>query len=160
MGLMVRHGLELRSSAAHPECMILLKSIPGQQYLLALSPKLLWGHRGLGPSWLWPISDELLLNGKSRTCSAGLMVFKLPLLLLLELYASDRDGGGCRFCCALLLRLWCLLGFNCTAVAPVQSVEKQASLSGLRLAAAPALLPTPMPQLITESWCGVGWKGP
>lgn len=64
--------------------MILLKSLPGQQHLLALSQKLLWGHRGLCPSWLWPVSDELLPYGKSRTHSAGLMVLELPLLLLLE----------------------------------------------------------------------------
>lgn len=159
IGLVVRHALELRSSAAHPECMILLKSLPGQQHLLTLSQKLLWGHGGLCPCWLCPVSDEFLLDGKSRTCSAGLMVLELPLLLLLELWASDGDDGGCCFCSSC-----CCWGSGvCWAsLAPLWPQCRETGIScrdwgWLQLS---ALHPTPTPQLVTESLHGVGWRGP
>lgn len=133
IGLVVGHALGLRSSAAHPECVILL---------LALSQKLLWGHRGLCPSWLWPVSDELLPTGNSRTHSAGLMVLELPLLLFPELWASDGDGGGCCFCSAPALGALVFAGLYLHLCGP--DGEKQKSVPHFYTTACHRIM----------AWCG------
>ena len=61
--------LESGGPGAHPGHVVIIKSLPGQQCLRALSQKLP-GCRGLCPSWLWPVPDVWEEQG-TRSCLEG-----------------------------------------------------------------------------------------